>query len=67
MSTSYEIDNFHKYAYIYTIELIGDNRYIIPIFFFPFFFSILVVHLSILLKKGRITCLFKKEKLRELR
>ena len=30
MSTSYEIDNFHKYAYIYTIELIGDNRYIIP-------------------------------------
>ena len=27
---SHRLVIFHKYAYIYTIELIGDNRYIIP-------------------------------------
>ena len=31
MSTSDEIDIFHKYVYIYTKGLFGDNRYIVPL------------------------------------
>lgn len=38
MSTSYEIDIFHKYAYIYTKDLFGVNRYIVPLSFYLIWF-----------------------------
>ena len=40
MSTSDEIDIFHKYVYIYTKGLFGDNRYIVPQIFLYTFKSI---------------------------